>query len=50
MLYQIGIAVWVMLAGIVNLVVGLTGILYGWNREDEVQRSRDLESRTPIYA
>ncbi len=39
MLYQIGIAFWMMLAGIVSLVVGLTGILFGWNREDEVQGS-----------
>jgi hypothetical protein len=35
MLAQIGMAFWLILAGMVSLIVGLTGVVFGWHHEDE---------------
>jgi hypothetical protein len=36
MLQQAGIAFWIIVAGLVSLVVGLTGVVFGWHRQAEV--------------
>jgi hypothetical protein len=36
MLHQAAIAFWIIVAGLVSLVVGLTGVVFGWHRETQV--------------